>query len=164
MGLLSFMKSAGEKLFGHSEAHAAAVADPSPANLDAANAAAAQAIEGYIASMNLNAAGLSITVDSSQGAVTVMGLAPDQETREKIVLCCGNVHGVESVDDQMTTDEPIDESQYHMVVAGDNLSKISKEFYETPNKYMAIFEANKPMLSHPDKIYPGQLLRIPAEA
>jgi nucleoid-associated protein YgaU len=164
MGLLSFMKTAGQKLFGTGEAHAAAVADPSPANLDAANAAAAQAIEAYIASMNLNAAGLSIAVDASQGAVTVMGLAPDQETREKIVLCCGNVHGVESVDDQMTTDEPVDESQYHMVVAGDNLSKISKEFYDSPNKYMAIFEANKPMLSHPDKIYPGQLLRIPAEA
>jgi nucleoid-associated protein YgaU len=41
------------------------------------------------------------------------------------------------------------------------LSKISKEFYGNPNKYPQIFEANKPMLTHPDKIYPGQLLRIP---
>jgi nucleoid-associated protein YgaU len=31
------------------------------------------------------------------------------------------------------------------------------------SKYTAIFEANKPMLSHPDKIYPGQVLRIPQE-
>ncbi|MCU0957093.1 MAG: LysM peptidoglycan-binding domain-containing protein, partial [Hydrogenophaga sp.] len=41
--------------------------------------------------------------------------------------------------------------------------KISKQFYGTPNKYGLIFEANKPMLSHPDKIYPGQVLRIPPQ-
>ena len=52
----------------------------------------------------------------------------------------------------------------YVVVSGDTLSKISKEFYGSPNKYQQIFEANKPMLSHPDKIYPGQVLRIPAEA
>lgn len=167
MGLLSFIKGAGEKLFGKGEAQAAqaaAAADPSPANMEAANNAAAAAIESYIASMNLNAAGLAVTVDGASGTATVMGLAPDQATREKIVLCCGNVHGIDKVDDQMTTDEPVDESQYYVVVSGDNLSKISKEFYDSPNKYMAIFEANKPMLSHPDKIYPGQVLRIPAEA
>jgi nucleoid-associated protein YgaU len=48
------------------------------------------------------------------------------------------------------------------VVSGDNLSKIAKKFYGDANKYPVIFEANKPMLSHPDKIYPGQMLRIPA--
>jgi nucleoid-associated protein YgaU len=47
------------------------------------------------------------------------------------------------------------------VVSGDNLSKISKAKYGDANKYMAIFEANRPMLTHPDKIYPGQVLRIP---
>ena len=50
---------------------------------------------------------------------------------------------------------------YYTVVAGDNLSKISKANYGDPNKYMKIFEANKPMLSNPDRIYPGQVLRIP---
>ena len=52
----------------------------------------------------------------------------------------------------------------HIVVSGDNLSKISKQYYGTPNKYPQIFEANKPMLTHPDKIYPGQVLRIPPDA
>jgi nucleoid-associated protein YgaU len=47
------------------------------------------------------------------------------------------------------------------VVKGDTLSKIAKEFYGNANEYMRIFEANKPMLTHPDKIYPGQSLRIP---
>ena len=47
------------------------------------------------------------------------------------------------------------------VVKGDTLGKIAKEFYGNAAKYPLIFEANKPMLSHPDKIYPGQMLRIP---
>ena len=64
----------------------------------------------------------------------------------------------------MTVSNPEAESQMYVVVSGDTLSKISKEFYGSPNKYQQIFEANKPMLSHPDKIYPGQVLRIPAEA
>jgi nucleoid-associated protein YgaU len=53
------------------------------------------------------------------------------------------------------------ESKTHTVVKGDTLSKIAKAVYGDPMKYPAIFEANKPMLSHPDKIYPGQVLRIP---
>jgi LysM repeat protein len=52
-------------------------------------------------------------------------------------------------------------SKSYTVVKGDTLSKIAKEFYGNANKYPLIFEANKPMLSHPDKIYPGQMLRIP---
>ena len=52
-------------------------------------------------------------------------------------------------------------AQFHTVVSGDSLSKIAKEFYGDAMKYPVIFEANKPMLTHPDKIYPGQVLRIP---
>lgn len=55
-------------------------------------------------------------------------------------------------------------SKTYTVQKGDNLSKISKEFYGTPNKYQQIFDANKPMLKDPDKIYPGQVLRIPPQA
>ena len=51
----------------------------------------------------------------------------------------------------------------YTVVSGDSLSKIAKHHYGDANKYNAIFEANRPMLSHPDKIYPGQKLRIPAQ-
>ena len=52
-------------------------------------------------------------------------------------------------------------SQTYTVVAGDTLSKIAKETLGTANRYPEIFEANKPMLKHPDKIFPGQVLRIP---
>ena len=91
----------------------------------------------------------------------MFGVAPDQATREKIVLCCGNVAGVSHVNDMMSVDQSQPEATYYTVVAGDNLSKISKANYGDPNKYMKIFEANKPMLSNPDRIYPGQVLRIP---
>ena len=73
----------------------------------------------------------------------------------------GNVAGVASVNDLIVVSAPAPEAQYHTVVSGDNLSKIAKKFYGDANKYPVIFEANKPMLQHPDKIYPGQMLRIP---
>ncbi len=88
--------------------------------------------------------------------------AADQATREKVILCCGNVAGVTQVDDAMTVAEPADESRWYTVVRGDTLSAIAKSQYGNANEYPKIFEANKPMLSHPDKIYPGQVLRIPA--
>jgi len=163
MGMLSFIKEAGEKLFGKGkaqEAMAQAQADPSSADKQkAANDAAADAIVAYIESQNLKATGLTVTFDGS--TATVYGVAADQATKEKIVLCCGNVQGVASVNDQMTVDQSAPEAQYYTVVKGDNLSKISKQYYGDPNKYAKIFEANKPMLKSPDLIYPGQMLRIP---
>src|SRR5690606_36941344 len=110
----------------------------------------------------LSVEALDVSYDGKTETVTVAGIAPDQATREKVVLCCGNVASVTSVNDMMTVANPEPESKWYTVVKGDNLSKISKEFYGTPNKYPQIFEANKPMLTHPDKIYPGQVLRIPA--
>lgn len=164
MGLLSFIKDAGEKLFGKGQAQAAqqaAATDPSPEKQAAASAAAGAAIVDYVHSMKLDAEGLDVAFNQSDGSVTVSGVAPDQETKEKILLCCGNVAGVGQVNDMMTVAAPADEAKYYTVVKGDTLSKIAKEQYGNANAYMKIFEANKPMLSHPDKIYPGQMLRIP---
>jgi nucleoid-associated protein YgaU len=167
MGLLSFIKDAGEKLFGKGQAQAAqqaASADPSPEKIAAANSAAAQAIEAYIQTMAIDISSLQFEVDGAAGAVTVSGQVADQITKEKVVLCCGNVSGIAQVNDLMTVAQPADESRYYTVVRGDTLSKIAKEHYGNANAYMQIFEANKPMLSHPDKIYPGQMLRIPPAA
>jgi nucleoid-associated protein YgaU len=170
MGLMSFMKEAGQKLFGHKEvekvnAEAAAAPDPEAARAKAEemNKAAAKAIVDYIHAQNLDANALDVMFDGATATVNVYGVAADQETKEKILLCCGNVSGVAKVNDKMEVEEAeeADESQYHEVVSGDTLSKIAKTFYGDANKYPVIFEANKPMLSHPDKIYPGQLLRIP---
>ena len=159
MGLMSFIKEAGEKLFGKGEAQSAA--KPAEADMDASNQAASDAIVDYIRKMNLDAEGLSVAFDGASGEVTVSGMAKDQSTKEKILLCCGNVAGVAKVNDEMSVATPEDEAQYYTVVKGDTLSKIAKEYYGNANAYPKIFEANKPMLSHPDKIYPGQTLRIP---
>jgi nucleoid-associated protein YgaU len=164
MGMFSFIKEAGEKLFGIGKAEAAAPAaiTPNPDQVAALGQTAAQAIATYINSMGLKIEALDVGFDPASATVTVAGIAPDQATREKVVLCCGNVASVTQVNDLMTVATPEPESQMYTVVKGDNLSKISKAFYGTPNKYPQIFEANKPMLTHPDKIYPGQVLRIPA--
>ena len=167
MGLISFIKEAGEKLFGKGEAKAAqdaAAQAPSPEAVAKANRAAADAIVAYIGTMGLKVDGLAVDFDGATRTVTVSGQVADQATKEKVVLCCGNVEGVAAVNDMLVVVTPQPEAKIYVVVKGDTLSKISKEFYGTPNKYMQIFEANKPMLTHPDKIYPGQALRIPPEA
>lgn len=165
MGMISFLKEAGEKLFGKKPEVAAAAAEPSSQEkLAAANGAAAQAIGDYIRAQNLPADVLTISFDGTTQVVTVAGTVQTQEIKEKIILCCGNVAGVVGVNDELQSTEPADQSQYHTVVRGDTLSAIAKAFYGNANAYPKIFEANKPMLSHPDKIYPGQLLRIPPQA
>ena len=158
MSLFSFIKEAGEKLFGGKEAQAATVAN----DQEALNAKAASAIENYINVQNLGVSNLKVSYDAALGKVTVTGEAPTQAIKEKVTLCCGNVSSVTSVDNQMTVLNPEPEAQYHDVVHGDTLSAIAKKYYGDANKYPVIFEANKPMLTHPDKIYPGQKLRIPA--
>ncbi len=156
MGLFSFIKEAGEKLFGHE----AAAAEVSPEEKTRLNQIAAQAIYDHILSLNLKWSGLMVSYLSGQ--VTITGSTPDQENREKIILAAGNVLGVEHVDDQLTVEAASAEPRFYTVVKGDTLWKIAANQYGNGAKYPAIFEANKPMLSDPDKIYPGQNLRIPA--
>ena len=109
----------------------------------------------------LNTDGVDIKV-GDDGVVTVAGEAVSQEMKEKIILAVGNVEGVGGVKDEAGSKAGGRESQFHTVVSGDTLSGISKKYYGTWKLYPEIFEANKPMLSDPDKIYPGQVLRIPA--
>jgi nucleoid-associated protein YgaU len=53
-------------------------------------------------------------------------------------------------------------SQTYTVKSGDTLSKIAREHLGDANAYMDIFNANKDQLNDPDKIKPGQVLKIPA--
>lgn len=175
MSLLSFIKDAGQKLFNKPQteqapaemtAQAGAAAAPAPTQVDVAelNRKAGDAIEAYVEQQKLGIEGLDVEFDGASGKVTLSGKAPTQEASEKAALCCGNVAHVASVDNQITVQEQAPAAQFHDVAKGDTLSAISKRYYGDANKYNAIFEANKPMLSHPDKIYPGQKLRIPAQA
>ena len=59
---------------------------------------------------------------------------------------------------------PAAQASTYTVQAGDTLSKIAKEHYGNANDYMKIFNANKDQLTDPDKIKPGQVLKIPTAA
>jgi len=153
MGLLSFFKGVGEKIFDHKDAPA------DPVQAEKAEPVKAQALLDHVKKLGL--AYKTLTVKTKGDTVTLTGSVKSQEDAEKIALAVGNVEGVTSVDNQLTVDEPAPEGKFYTVKTGDSLSKIAKEVYGDPMKYGVIFEANKPMLSDPDKIYPDQVLRIP---
>ena len=88
----------------------------------ALNATAGQAIATYVQSQGLPTNGIDIAFDGTTSAVTVSGTVANQATKEKILLCCGNVAGVTAVNDMLVVDAPEPESQWHTVVSGDNLS------------------------------------------
>ncbi|MBA4359201.1 MAG: peptidoglycan-binding protein LysM [Pseudomonas mandelii] len=145
MSIFSFVKEAGEKLIDL---------------LTPGNANASEQLKEHISKVGLGNPNVQATVDGDK--VTVTGDVGSQEEKEKILLAVGNIAGVGSVDDQMTVTGPVVvAAKFVTVVKGDTLSAISLRVYGDANKYQKIFEANKPMLKHPDKIYPGQTLRIP---
>ena len=148
MGLLSFVKEAGEKI------------------LDAVSGGSkedqADRLKKHIDSLNLpGAEKVSIAV-ADDGSATISGDVGSQEDKEKILVAVGNVSGVGQVNDSVTVTQSGAESRYYTVKSGDSLSAIAKAMYGSASDYQHIFEANKPMLTHPDKIYPGQVLIIPA--
>ena len=152
MGIFSFIKNAGANVFGIGK------------TVEEENAEKSAKLRNAITELGLEVADLAIEVDDD--TARLWGEAADLATKEKVVLVVGNTEGIASVDDGMTVAEveEIEEAlmaQFHTVESGDTLGKIAKNYYGNAMKYPVIFEANKPMLSHPDKIYPGQVLRIP---
>jgi len=164
MGLFDFIKGAGEKVFGKDDDPEEAMAELAAAKAKKAaiEARRVQTLTKYVGRLGLEIEGLGIAVDGN--VVVVSGTVPTQEVREKLVLALGNTAGTARVDDRLEVEVKEPEARFHTVASGDSLSKIAKEYYGDPMKYQAIFEANKPMLSDPDKIYPGQVLRIPHDA
>jgi nucleoid-associated protein YgaU len=149
MGIFDFVKDVGEKLFGKNEKEQQALDD----------AARAAALKQYVTKLQLPVKDLVVNFDG--GTATVYGKADNQADKEKVILAVGNAQGVARVDDRITVAAPQPAAAFYTVRSGDTLSKIAKEHYGDAMKYPAIFEANRPMLSDPDKIYPGQVLRIP---
>jgi len=136
MGLFNFWKKSGKNV---------------------ADEPTADALNKEVADLGLDAKGLDISIDGDK--VKIKGDAVSKEMRERVILAVGNVEGVAEVED-----DAADDAVFHTVEKGDNLSAIAKKTLGSASKYMAIFEANKPMLTDPDKIYPGQVLRIPQDA
>ncbi|MEP2030424.1 MAG: peptidoglycan-binding protein LysM [Paracoccaceae bacterium] len=141
MGLWNFVKESGKSLFGGGDEAALT----------------AEVLQKEVADLELDAKGLDISMEGD--TVKISGNAVSQEIKEKVILAVGNVEGVATVSDEATGSgkEPV----FHTVEKGDTLWAVSVKTLGNGARYEEIFEANKPMLSHPDKIYPGQVLRIP---
>lgn len=168
MGLFNFVKSVGEKL-GLGE-----------------QAPDAQSIKTALDGLNLGTENVKVAVENGKAILT--GAVKDQATLEKAILAVGNLHSIESVNTdnlkvengqksasnqtaQSRTSQPSSnpaaaqssEPHFYEVKKGDTLWKIAEEVYGKGHgdKNKIIFEANKPMLKSPEKIFPGQKLRIP---
>src|SRR5687768_14242677 len=154
MGIFDFLKGSGAKIFKKEEEEklkTASTADADRMKKDAMMRA--------INELKLPVENISLDIQGE--TVVVYGQAETQVAKELVILTLGNNMGVSKVDDRMTVVKPEPQATFYEVKSGDTLSKIAKTHYGDAMKYNSIFEANKPMLTDPDKIYPGQVLRIP---
>ncbi len=146
MGLFDFAKKVGAKIFGASEAQAAP----------------AEELIKEAAKHGLDTSGVNVEVNGDK--VVLTGNAMSMEQAEKIILAMGNTMGVAQIENKLAVNDAVAASKMYTVAKGDTLWKIAETNYGKGKggQYNVIFEANRPMLSHPDKIYPGQVLRIPS--
>lgn len=146
MSIFDFVKSVGAKL---------GIGDETPTADDLKNG---------LDSHNLGTSGVQVSVEGDKAVLH--GNVSDQSIFEKAVIAIGNTLGVSKVDAselKVADAAPVQTPVFHTVKKGDNLWKIAEAQYgkEHGAKHNLIFEANKPMLTDPSKIYPGQVLRIP---
>jgi nucleoid-associated protein YgaU len=150
MGLISFIKNAGAKIFKSEEKR-----EEEKANL----------IAEHIRKFGFDVSKVKVAVDAEK--VILTGTVDTLANKNKIIVTAGNIEGISVVEDHLlvSVPEPVTppepEKQFYTVKKGDYLSKIAKQVYGDAKKYPIIFEANKPMLKDPDLIYPGQVLVIP---
>ena len=187
MGIFDFVKNAGAKIFGRDDKDRKPDRDGDADNdgkLDAG-----RGLSHHLRDHGIDPSSFKFRFDGD--TVIIEGVVPTQEAREKAVLIIGNVEGVARVDDRLRVGSALATSaggasgvalggasqsvakhsaggdggawtsKTYTVQKGDTLSEIAQKLYGKANKYTVIFEANKPMLKDPDKIYPGQVLRIP---
>jgi nucleoid-associated protein YgaU len=149
MGLWNFVKSAGRSV-GMGRAEAAEAPDASPGADD---------LRREIEDLGVNLDGLSIEVEGD--TVRLSGQTDNQEQKEKAILALGNVEGIAQVEEDVEVRDGGDEMRFHTVEEGDTLSALAERYLDANARYQEIFDANKPMLTDPNMIYPGQVLRIP---
>ncbi|MEZ0095243.1 LysM peptidoglycan-binding domain-containing protein [Streptacidiphilus sp. EB129] len=144
----------GEKLLSVSNAQAAS--DPATANQTAADA-----IKTYIGSQGLDTFSFQVDFDYGSGTVTIFGSVADPQTAAQVMVAAVNVAGVSALNTDALDPQP--PATFYTVQYGDNLPKIAAQQYGDPSQSDLIYQANRPMLSSPDKLYPGQVLVIPQQ-
>lgn len=147
MGLFDFAKDVGRQLF------------------DTDNEAA-DSIKQHL---DVKLSGIkNVEVTFDDGVATVCGDCINEATRNNAVLIVGDIKGVETINaDGLTFPDPVAEEvekvEYYEIVSGDTLGGIAKRFYGSASKYTRIQEANKELIPDPNKIYPGQKIKIPLD-
>ena len=147
MGLLDFAKDVGRQLFD-------------------TDGEAADSIRQHL---EIKLSGIkNLDVKFDDGVATICGDCPNEATRTSAILIAGDVKGVEKViADDLTFPEPVEEDketfEIYEIVSGDTLGGIAKQFYGKASLYTRIHEANKELIPDPNKIYPGQKIKIPTD-
>ncbi len=163
MGIFSFAKDIGDKIFNRDEVDTTEqeATTEQAENAEPSAQSVANILLQRVQDQGVEISGLRVKYNGETDTAEIIGTAKTQADREKAIVAVGNVQHVATVVDSIDLEEQSPESTMYTVQSGDTLSAIAKAHYGKPD-YMKIFEANKPMLSDPNKIYPGQVLRIPA--
>lgn len=174
MAFWDFVKDSGKSVFGSAEASEAKAPADDKAAEKAETDRKVKALTDEVKKLGLGSDDVHLTLRGD--TVKVESKGADRETMEKLILAVGNIKGIARVEadvpkqpgrasssgtSAMPTGDSAAEPVFHTVEKGETLSAIAKQYLGDANRYNDIFKANQPMLSDPDKIYPGQTLRIP---
>ncbi len=131
----------------------------------------------------------NLGVEFDKGIVSLSGECETAAAMQQCALMAGNVEGVSDVYvNRMTVKAPppapeastseapsaaatpaampaaeAQADEVYVIKSGDTLGKIAQEFYGKASAYVKIFEANRGVIEDPNKIYPGQTIRIPRD-
>ncbi len=143
MGFFDFIKDAGAKILGKGDD----------------NENVKKLIEDEKETMPIDDLDVRVEGDT----VYLSGKAKSADDKVKAALIAGNIEGVSKVnaDDLETDDAQAIEDLFYEVQKGDTLWRIAEIYYKDGSRYKEIFEANREVIKDPDKIYPGQMIRIP---
>ncbi len=144
MGFFDFIKDAGAKILGKGNDN--------------------ENVKSLIEKENKTMPIDNLDVDVQGDTVVLKGNAKSAEDRVKAALIAGNIEGVTKVvTDDLTTDDGLEalDDLYYEIQKGDTLWRVAEIYYKDGSRYKEIFEANREVIKDPDKIYPGQMIRIP---
>ena len=163
MAFWDFIKDSGKSVLGSAEAAEAKAPVDDKAAAQAETDRKVKALTAEVKALGLDSGDVHLTLRGD--VVKVESKGADRETMEKLILAIGNIKGIARVEAEVpkapASGGEADAPVFHTVQKGETLSAIAKKYLGNANRYNDIFKANQPMLSDPDKIYPGQTLRIP---